>query len=360
IVGVAWFERSPDWDEYLARIDRATRRIPRFRQCVAVPPGRIAPPRWTLDHNFDLSWHVRRMASPAPHTSSTVLEVARHAAMTAFDHAHPLWEFTMIEGLEGGRAALVMKVHHALTDGIGGMQLALELFDTEPQPPPRAEQDEPEDDGDERALIPDSLANDWGRALSLARQASSVVGPGLWRAVRHPLAGAGGVVETARSIGRTLAPAGATLSPIMKERSVGRHIDLVEVDLADLKRAAASTGGSLNDGFMAAVTGGLRHYHEHHGHPVDTLRVTLPISIRRADDAPGGNHITLIRFPVPVSDPDPASRIRAMGRLCRAARDERSLRYTGAIAGTLNLLPSAVIGGMLKHIDFLASDIPGF
>jgi len=88
--------------------------------------------------------------------------------------------------------------------------------------------------------------------------------------------------------------------------------------------------------------------------------VTLPISIRTADDAPGGNHITLIRFAVPVADPDPASRIRSMGRLYRAARDERSLGYTGAIAGTLNLLPRAFVGGMLKHVDFVASDIPGF
>ena len=115
-----------------------------------------------------------------------------------------------------------------------------------------------------------------------------------------------------------IAPVSETLSPIMKERSVARHLDLIEVELADLKRAAAAAGGSLNDGFMAAVTGGLRRYHEHHGEPVDELRVTLPISIRKPDDPPGGNHITLIRFAVPVSDPDPASRIRAMGRLCRA------------------------------------------
>ncbi len=362
IVGVAWFERSPDWDEFVTKIDRATQLIPMFRQCVVEPPGRIATPRWTNDANFDLTWHVRRIESPAPHTPATVLELARNAAMTAFDHAHPLWEFTLVERLEGGRAALVMKVHHALTDGIGGMQLALELFDLEAEAPLRVSTPDASGAGgpDTRALIPDSLAWDWGRAIALVSRATAAAAPSIWNAARHPIVAAGEAIETARSIARTLAPANETLSPIMKERSVARHLDLIEVRLDDLKRAAVSTGGSLNDGFMAAVTGGLRHYHEHHGEPVDELRVTFPISIRKPGDAPGGNHITLIRFAVPVADADPASRVRAMGRLCRAARDERSLRYTGAIAGTLNLLPRSVIGGMLKHIDFLASDIPGF
>ena len=362
IVGVAWFDRSPDWERFVAKMDRASRSVPMFRQCVIEPPGRIATPRWTNDSNFDLTWHVRRMDSPAPHTAATVVEFARNAAMTAFDHAHPLWEFTLIERLADGRAALVMKVHHALTDGIGGMQLALELFDIEPDPQerePRPEAAAGEERGT-RAVIADSLVWNWERALAVLAHTGSATLPTLWRAARHPIAGFGETVEAARSIARMLAPVSETLSPIMTERSIARRLDMVEVKLTDLKRAAATSGGSLNDGFMAAVTGGLRRYHEERGVSVDELRVTLPISIRKPDDAPGGNHITLIRFAVPVSDADPSSRIRAMGRLCRAARDERSLRFTGAIAGALNLLPRGVIGGMLKHIDFLASDIPGF
>ena len=362
IVGVAWLGHSPDWDTLVAKIDRATRTIPMFRQRVDEPPGRLATPRWTADDRFDLSWHVRRIDSPSPHTPATVIEYARNAAMTAFDHAHPLWEFTLVEQLEHGRAALVMKVHHALTDGIGGMQLALELFDVEPDPPARASK--PDDAGDDepetRSLVRDSLLSDLERVCGVARRTAGSAIPTAWHAVRHPIASVGDTINTARSIGRTLAPVSETLSPIMKERSVTRHLEILEVRLADLKSAAATAGGSVNDGFMAGVAGGLRRYHERLDAPVDELRVTLPISIRKPDDPPGGNHITLIRFAVPVSDADPASRIRAMERLCRTARDERSLAFTGTIAGTLNLVPRAVIGGMLKHIDFVASDIPGF
>jgi diacylglycerol O-acyltransferase len=342
------------------KIDRATQRIPMFRQCVVEMPGKFRAPRWIADEAFDLTWHVRRMDSPAPHTPATVIEFARNATMTAFDHIHPLWEFTLIEQLEGGRAALVMKVHHALTDGIGGMQLALELFDLEPVPPA-----EVSDAADARvaeveppALV--GIGRVWKRAGGLAGGAVRSTVPVAKHIVRHPAASLTSSYETLLSIGRVVAPVHETMSPIMKGRGVARHLDLLEVQLTDLKRAAAAAGGSLNDGFMAAATGGLRRYHERSGAPVDELRVTLPISLRTPQDPPGGNHITLIRFPVPVAEADPASCIRAFGRLCHTAREERSLRFTGAIAGTLNLLPRRFIGSMLKHVDFLASDIPGF
>ena len=125
IVAVAWLEQSPDWDALVERLDRATRLIPMFRQRVVESPGALTAPGGPTTSASTSRWHLRRIDSPAPHTPETVIAIARNAAMTAFDHAHPLWEFTLVEHLEGGRAALVMKVHHALTDGIGGMQLAL-------------------------------------------------------------------------------------------------------------------------------------------------------------------------------------------------------------------------------------------
>jgi hypothetical protein len=146
----------------------------------------------------------------------------------------------------------------------------------------------------------------------------------------------------------------------MLERSALRHLDALEMRLDDLKRAAAAADGSLNDGFMAAVAGGIARYHERLGAPVDDLRVTLPISIRKPDDPPGGTRITLIRFAVPAAGPDTAARIAAIEQSCRAAREERSLRYVEPIAATLNLLPRVAVASMLKHVDFVATDIPGF
>jgi len=146
----------------------------------------------------------------------------------------------------------------------------------------------------------------------------------------------------------------------MTQRGPGRVLHTITVGLDELKQAGAASGGTLNDSFMAALTGGLRRYHEHHGATVEELTVTLPISIRKADDAPGGNRITLQRLRVPLSMADPVKRMRAIGAACRAARSERSLAFTDAIAGALNFVPTAFVGTMLKHVDFLASDVTGF
>jgi WS/DGAT/MGAT family acyltransferase len=361
VVAVAWLEASPDWDVLVAKLEAATRLLPMFRQRIVEVPGRAAPPRWTVDDAFDLTWHVRRMDSPHPHTADTVVTVARNAAMTGFDPSRPLWEFTLVEHLEGGRAALVMKLHHALTDGLGGMQLALQLYDLQETPARVAEVERPA--GERPAtvdLLRESVVRDLGRLAGFVASATRTALPSGLRAARHPMATTTEVARTVQSIARTVAPVYETLSPLMKERSNVRHLEMLEVRLADLKRAAFAAGGTVNDGFMAAVTGGLRRYHERHGAPVAELRVTMPISIRTPDDPIGGNRITLMRFPVPVSDPDPASRIGEMSRRCRTAREERSLPYTDAIAASLNLLPPGVVGSILKHVDFVASDVPGF
>lgn len=360
VVAVAWLAASPDWDVLVARLDQASRVVPSLRQRVLEPPARLSTPRWMVDDQFDLSWHLRRMDAPHPRTPDTVVAFARNAAMTAFDRSYPLWEFTLVERLDGGRAALVMKVHHALTDGVGAMQLAPLLFDVDAAPhAPTGHADVP---AGERlgtgGLICASLVRDLERAVGVVRSGAESL-PRVLRSARNPLASLRDVVETGRSIVRTVAPVRETLSPIMTERSLGRHLEMLEVQLEDLARAAAVAGGSINDAFLAGATGGFRRYHDHHEVPVDKLRVTMPISIRRPDDPIGGNRITLMRFAVPVSDPNPAERIREIGRLCREARSERSLPLTNAIAVPLNLMPSGVIGSMLKRVDFLASDVPG-
>ena len=362
VVSVVWLDHCPDWDLLWSREDRASRLATMFRQRLVEPPGRLAPPRWTDDEGFDLSWHLHRVAVPAPGTDRAVVDLAERAATTAFDPARPLWQFSLVEHLADGRAALIMKIHHSLTDGVGGMQLARLLFDLDAVPTrvyamPAAPTGERLGAA---GLFREAVGRDWARMSGLAGHGLRAAVPSALGAVRHPVRRLGSAVETTRSVARTVAPVTRTLSPLMTERGLGRHLDLVEVQLRDLKRAARAAGGTVNDAFVAAVTGGLRRYHERHGVSVDRLRMTLPINIRGPGDPAGGNRITLIRLPVGVADSDPALRIQEAGRRCRAACEERSLPLTNGIAGALNLLPRGVVGSMLKHVDFLASDVPGF
>ena len=221
VVAVAWLDASPDWDVLVAKLERATRLIPMLRQRVLEPPGRLATPRWTVDDRFDLTWHLRRSTAPAPHTPDTVVAIARNAAMTAFDRSYPLWEFTLVEQLEGGRAALVMKLHHSLTDGIGAMQLALLLFDVERTPRRRRHRRSTLPAGEQFGtgdLIRASLVRDCERASGSVRSGAGSLPRGRCVPPVHPIAS---VREASsrprRSIGRTVAPVRDTLSPIMKD-----------------------------------------------------------------------------------------------------------------------------------------------
>ena len=360
IVAVAWLDQRPDFDLLSARLERATRLAPRFRQLPVEPPGRLAPPRW-VDTDFDLSLHLHRIDSPLPHTPDTVIDFARIQAMSGFDRSRPLWEFTLIDHLIGDRAALVMKVHHSLTDGIGGMQLASLLFDATGGTVPMDDVPVPEFGRVPGAaeLVRESLAHDWHRVFETVRYGLSSALPTTMHIARNPLRSMSDTLATVRSVARFVEPVPHTLSPIMTGRGLDRHLDMIAVDLHDLKRAAKSVGGTLNDAFVSSVSGGLRRYHELHDVSVAELRVTMPISIRKANDPVGGNRITLERFKVPVGMVDAAERVRVTGEQCRVAGDDRAQPLSDVIAGTLNLLPSGVVGSMLKHVDFVASNVAG-
>jgi diacylglycerol O-acyltransferase len=360
IVAVTWLGSRPDFGVLAARLERATRLAPRFRQRPVASPGGLSTPQW-VDCDFDLSLHLQRFEAPAPYTPDTVIGFARSEAMTGFDISRPLWTLTLIEGLEGDRAALVMKVHHSLTDGVGGMQLAMLVFEATPEPGPVDEVPVPATDPVPSGvgLATGALGHTLGRAVGTARAGLTQLVPMALATVRHPLRTALDVVATTSSLGRFVRPMSDTLSPIMTKRSLDRRLDLFEVDLDDLKHAGVAVGGTLNDAFVASVTGGLRRYHAQHGIHVDELRMTMPISLRHEGDPTGGNRITLERFALPVGEADPMARVRMTGWHCRAARYEEALPLSDAVAGILNLLPAGVIGSMLKHVDFLASNVPG-
>jgi hypothetical protein len=241
------------------------------------------------------------------------------------------------------------------------MQIAMILFDLEAEP--AHQQPMPAE--------PDVVATSAGDGLrqvaaydarQLVNLSTTVLRQGprlLWGGLRRPVRSVRTGAELVASVYRTVRPINRTGSPLMRKRGMVRKLGVHEVPLADLKAAARLAGGSLNDAFLAGVTGGLRLYHQKHGVEVDELHVTMPVNIRAQGDPVGGNRITLMRFDVPVAVVDPGERIRRICERTGGIRDEASLPYTQQIAGALNLVPRWYIGSILRHVDFLASDVPG-
>jgi WS/DGAT/MGAT family acyltransferase len=361
IVVTVWLDRAPGWDALVSRVDRVSRLMPSLRQRVVDSPVPVIAPRWTYDPHFDLGWHLRRVRAPRPGTRDEVIQLARQLAMDAFDRARPLWELTLVEDLEDGGAALIVKIHHSLSDGVGGMRMLAAVADTKRKPrrlgemPPAP----PGEKVDQRVLLTQAAGLITTQVIDLARRGAGAAVPALRRCVRDPAGLALDAVAMAQSVYRTAGPSSGALSPLMRERATTRHLAMLEVPLDALKTAAKAAEGTVNDAYLAVVTGGLRRYHERHGTSAESLRAVVPVNLRAEDDMNWGNKITLGRLIMPVGEPDPETRIRALHRVTRGARSEPSLPVTGAIAGTINLLPVGYVGGILKHVDFLASNVPG-
>jgi len=365
ILAIVELDHEPDWDALCARVCLAITNVPALRERVVSVPAHPSSFRWVPEPDVDLAYHLRRLVAPAPGGEGELLDLARTIAASGFDRARPLWEFTLVEGLANGRAALVMKTHHVVTDGIGAVQLALQLFDltAEASDHPSPDAGHPSDDAvhvpSGAELFRDALVHDVVDAASVVRRALPAVLPTVLRVLRDPLHAAVETAETLASVGRTIAPVSSTLSTVMVDRHMASCFGTIDVSLDAMRAAASVAGGTVNDVFLGAITGGLRRYHDQFGVDVEELRVAMPVSIRVSDDPAGGNHVSVLRFKVPVGVDEPEERVRRLHEIGRHIRAERSLPHTETIAGGLNLVPRGVIGSMLKKVDFLASNVPG-
>ncbi|MFC3777684.1 wax ester/triacylglycerol synthase domain-containing protein [Mycolicibacterium holsaticum] len=360
IVVLTLLDRCPDWPQLVDRFERLSRTAPRFRQRV-VPSAPLLPPRWETVSDFDVGFHLRRVSAPGSGSAEELLELARVAAMADFDRARPLWDATLVDGLSDGGAAVLARFNHALSDGVGAVEIARILYDLKERPERRGSLPEaPKPAAAQRfgglRAVMDYPARIIGAALSAPVKAV----PAVANAVRRPVdtVAAGG--STVASIYRTARPISKPGSPIMRDRNLIRRVFTYEVPKSALSRAGRLGGGSLNDAFIAAVAGGLRAYHEMHDAAVRDLVFSMPINVRTAADPIGGNRATLIRFAVPVDIVDPSERIQVIHAQTGRARNEKSLAHTGLIAGALNLMPRSYVGSALRHVDVIASNVPGF
>jgi diacylglycerol O-acyltransferase len=354
IMAVSMLDCSPDWRRLRRLMARVVDQAPRFRQRIVERTRPFGPPRWEVDEQFDLDYHLRHVVTPDHGGLPAVLEFAGPAAGGVFDRARPLWEFTLVDGLAGGRSAFVQRVHHAFTDGVGGMELARLLLDRRRDARPRRPA---------AAAVPAPAANPlWPAGASV--RAVRAVGASAVRAARDPLGAASATVREARSLAKLLAPVSRPLSPVMVGRGLSRRLDAFDVPLDALLGAAHAAGCTLNDAFLASVAGGVRAYHQRHGADIDRVRVTMPISIRRADDPLGSNRFIPARVILPVATADPRERMRELGALAGGWRDDPALRLTDPLAALLDRLPAvattSLFGSMLKGVDLVATNIPGF
>jgi WS/DGAT/MGAT family acyltransferase len=327
IASIAVFEGpAPSREEVLAHLAGRLPLVPRYRHKLRTVPFRLGRPVWVDDPGFDLAYHVRRTALPAPGGDPQLAELMARVMSQRLDRDRPLWEYWMVEGLAEGRWAFISKVHHCMVDGVSGTDLYRVIFDLSPEPAPPAPDDfrpaaaEPSDVELAARAVLDALVLPVREARVLGQFATD------------PGAGWRGGEQTAAGLAK-LAPAawpatGSSLSgPIGRQR----RYTWARASLDDVKAIKAKLGGTVNDVVLTAISGGFRDLLLARGEEPGPhmVRSLVPVSVR----APGqesvyGNQVSALLADLPVHVADPVERLAVVRAELRELKESSE-----AIAG---------------------------
>lgn len=380
--GLTILEGRVDDGHFRRTLRHAVAKMPRLYERVVPGLGRLAPPAWVPDPEFDLDYHLRRLRLPKPGTERQLFDLAAQLYQEPLDRTRPLWRFVVIDGLQGGRSAIWSMVHHAVSDGIGQLRMAEMYQQLDPDDPPPAEVDlegivaaaveahhAKQLGGDLTdgfpATVGQSLAHLVRRELGIARRVAGEVA--IWPAdpkrARDTLDGA------VRAVTSTLGaltgsdnevPGG---SPLWAQRSRHRHLEHVGLPLDALKAVSKRLGVTINDVFLAGMTEGAVRYHADRDVEVEAFNTSFVLSTRH-DSALGGNSFTPVPVQVPGTVMPLEERIADIHQRLAAKRDSMSTGGgMGALSGVANLLPTSVVTSAARaaaaKIDFATSNLRG-
>ena len=350
IASVAVFEGpAPSYEEFLAAISRRLPLVPLYRRKLRKVPLGIGPPVWVDDPNFDLRYHVRQTALPAPGGDQQLRRLMARVMTQRLDRDYPLWEYWLVEGLDHGRWALISKVHHCMVDGVSGTDLYRVIFDTSAEPPPLpAAVDRPvppEPSGLE--LVARAALN---AALIPVHEAGAIQ-----RLLANPEPAARQAVDTLRGLmryARALPPAaGSSLSgPIGRQR----RYTWARASLDDVKTIKNELGGTVNDVFLAAISNGFRALLLARGEaPVPSMVPSLvPVSVRKAgEESIYENRVSALVAKLPVEISDPVERLAVItGQMAMLKASSESLAGEAFVA--LRRYAPAALASMFVRLAF--------
>ena len=355
----------PPYEDFLDGLRARLHLVPRYRQKLAQPPLESGRPLWVDDPCFNLEYHVRRSALPAPGSHEQLLNMAARIFSQRLDRSKPLWELWLVEGLHDNRCALITKTHHALIDGVSGVDLAQVMFDLNPVPTP------PDDSLDPWEPAPEPHAADLvGAGLTgMLRTGAEVAGKAVG-ALLSPQTTLRSARVAAEGVGEVLwaglNPAPAT--PLNVEIGPHRRFRGVPCSLADFKTVKGAFGGTVNDVVLAVVAGALRDWLHSRGVRTEgmELRALVPVSIRAEHERNAlGNRIAVMRGPLPVYIADPLERLRAVRAAMSDLKESKQAVGAEVLAGVNNFAPPTVLAQAsrlnfsTRLFNLIVTNVPG-
>ncbi len=338
--------------------------VPRFRQKLVVPPLEAGRPLWADDVNFNLTYHIRHTALPEPGGEAQLKQLAGRIFSQQLDRSKPLWELWLAQNLERNRFAIMTKTHHAMVDGVSGVDIGTVLFDLERDPPPTELQDDwvPQPEPGTTELVARGVADLVAAPVKLAERAVDVV--------RNPETTARRAVEALEGVGEIVSAFADPAPDVPLNEEIGPHRRYVwtRSELDTFKGIKNALGGTVNDVVLAVVTGALRKWLHARGIRTEGLemRALVPVSIRSEDERGDlGNRIALMRGPLPVYIEDPVRRLRTISdAMAGLKRSKQALgaevisRFNDFAPPTL-LAQASRINFSTRLFNLIVTNVPG-
>jgi diacylglycerol O-acyltransferase / wax synthase len=367
IGGLALFDGDPPGlDEFLAHIGSRLHLVPRYRQKLATPPLETGRPLWVDDPTFNLGYHVRHSALPPPGSEDALLDLCARIFSQRLDRSKPLWELWLVEGRANGGFALVSKTHHALVDGVSGVDLSTVLFDVDPEgrrpggdgAPPWIPHREP------------TRAELAARGVQGAVRAVAEVATGAAGAVARP----GEALERAREVAAGIGEVAMTAlnappaTPFNVPPGPHRRIKVVRAGLDELKQVKDAFGTTVNDVVLAIVTGALSYFLQSRGRRTEgiELKAAIPISVRSHEQRGAlGNQLTQVMAPLPVFLDDPVARLQYVKQAMDGLKESRQALAASAIASLQGFAPPTLhaqasrLNFAGRFFNLLVTNVPG-
>ena len=349
-----------DCEDFLEHTRRRLDLVPRYRQKLLKPPMDLGRPMWVDDPCFNLDYHVRHTALPRPGTTEQLTKLVARIFSQRLDRTKPLWEMWLVDGLEDDRFAIISKSHHALIDGMSGVDIISVMFDLTPDP-----QEPGEDSAWQPRPLPSTAEVVAGGVAEVVQTPVRVLGRAT-RLARAPRKAAEGALGVTQLLGP---PAVSPAPPSPLNTSIGPHrrARWLGTDLADIKAIKNELGGTVNDVVVTAVAGALRRWLEHRGEPADReLRAMVPVSVRTEDQRHKlGNRVAAMRAPLPVQIGDPVERLAAVRAAMTGLKESKQALGAEVLTGLQDFAPptllaqAARINFSTRLFNVIVTNVPG-
>jgi diacylglycerol O-acyltransferase len=354
---------SPAYEDLLAHVERRLALVPRYRQKLAFPPLVQSRPVWVDDPHFNAGYHVRHTALPEPAGEKELRRLAGRLFAQRLDRSKPLWELWLVDRVGDDRFALISKTHHALVDGISGVDIATVLFDLDADPPEQPDQEPwvPRPEPTSAALLADALAERAATPFGLARLAAGAVTKPREALAAGATAVAGLAAMTQAGLG------GAPRSPLNVKIGPHRRFAWVDGELATFKAIKDALGGTVNDVVLTVVAGALRTHFLAHGYDTDVeLKAMVPVSVRaEAERGALGNRVAAMYAPLPIGHEDPIARYRAIHDAMRGLKDSGQAVGAETLTSLADFAPPTILSQALRlqavqrFFNVTVTNVPG-